>query len=256
MTTGSALSLSESCAVVVGVGASQGIGAAVCRRAAREGYRVYVVGRTQAKLDQVVAEITQQGGQAVACCVDATNAAKIAGLFAAIAAEQPTIDLVVNNVGSNMPSRFLSTSPRFFDQMWRTTFLSGYLVSQQALALMLPQQHGTLIFTGASASLRGKPFFAAFTNGKAGLRAYIQAIAPVYRLHGIHIAHVIVDGMVDGDRINQFGFGVGRVIKWLLKGRQGGLSIEAIAESYWQIHQQSSALWTQEIDLRPFKERF
>lgn len=246
----------QTCAVVVGVGASKGIGAAVCRRIAQEGLLVYVVGRTTSKLEQVVAEIRQVGGQAEAYTLDATDPVQIAGLFTAIANKQQRIELVVNNVGSNMPSRFLTTTASFFDQMWRTTFLSGYLVGQHALTAMLPHQTGTLIFTGASGSLRGKPFFAAFTNGKAGLRAYIQAIAPVYRLQGIHIAHIIIDGMVDGDRINQFGFGVGRLVKLVLKGLDGGLNVDAIAENYWQIHQQPRELWTQEIDLRPFKENF
>lgn len=249
-------SIQPHCAVVIGVGASQGIGAAVCRRIAQAGLLVYVVGRTASKLEQVVAEIQRAGGQAEAYTLDATSAEQIAGLFAAITAKQQVIDLVVNNVGSNMPSRFLSTTPKFFDQMWRHTFLSAYLVSQQALAAMLPQHTGTLIFTGASGSLRGKPFFAAFTNGKAGLRAYLQAIAPTYRAQGIHIAHVIIDGMVDGDRINQFGFGLGRLVKFALKGQDGGLDVDAIAENYWQIHQQPRDLWTQEIDLRPFKEKF
>lgn len=244
------------CAVVVGVGASKGIGAAVCRRIARENLLVYVVGRTPGKLNQVVKEIEQAGGQAVAYTLNAMDPTQIAELFNAIAAKQQHIDLVVHNVGSNMPSRFLSTTEKFFDQMWRTTFLSAYVVSQQALTAMLPQQNGTLIFTGASASLRGKPFFAAFTNGKAGLRAYVQAIAPSYRTQGIHIAHVIIDGMVNGDRVNQFGFGLGRVIKLALKGLDGDLNVDAIAENYWQIHQQPHNLWTQEIDLRPFKENF
>lgn len=246
----------HTCAVVIGVGASQGIGAAVCRRAAQAGLLVYVVGRTASKLDQVVAEIRKAGGKAESYVLDATSAEQIAALFATISAKQQVIELVVNNVGSNMPSRFLSTTPKFFDQMWRHTFLSAYLVSQQAFAAMSPQQSGTVIFTGASGSLRGKPFFAAFTNGKAGLRAYLQAIAPTYRAQGIHVAHVIIDGMVDGDRINQFGFGLGQLVKLVLKGREGGLNVDAIAENYWQIHQQPRDLWSLEIDLRPFKEKF
>lgn len=244
------------CAVVIGVGASQGIGAAVCRRIAQEGRLVYVVGRTLSKLNIVVGEIESAGGQAQAVALDATDANQIAALFATIAQQNQLIDLVVNNVGSNMPSRFLSTTTKFFDQMWRNTFVSAYWVSQHALAAMQPQQSGTLIFTGASGSLRGKPFFAAFSNGKSGLRAYIHAIAPYYRTQGIHVAHVIIDGMVDGDRINQFGFGLGRVLKLGMKGLDGGLNVDAIAENYWQIYQQSSDLWTLEIDLRPFKEGF
>jgi NAD(P)-dependent dehydrogenase (short-subunit alcohol dehydrogenase family) len=251
----SAISL-DHCAVVVGVGAAQGIGAAVSRRMAREGLWVHVVGRTANTLQAVVADIQQSGGQATAHCVDATNEQQVAALFADLQAHYPPIAVVVHNVGSNMPSRFLTTTPRFFDQMWRFTFLSGFLVSQQAITAMLPQQKGSLIFTGASGSMRGKPFFAAFTTGKSALRAYSQALAAEFASQGIHVAHVVIDGMVDGDRINQFGFGLGRMVRWALKGRQGALNVDAIADNYWQIHQQDRALWTQEIDLRPFKERF
>ncbi len=244
------------CAVIIGVGATQGIGAAVCRRAAQAGLLVYVVGRTQSKLDDVVSEITKNGGKALAHVLDATQGDQIAALFAQIKAQSQIIDLVVNNVGSNMPSRFLTTQAKFFDQMWRLTFLSGFLVSQQAIAVMQAQGHGTLLFTGASASLRGKPFFAAFTTGKGSLRAYVHAIAAEYAPHGIHIGHIIIDGMVDGDRINQFGFGLGRIIRLAMKGAGGALNVDAIADNYWQIHTQPRGLWTVETDLRPFKEKF
>lgn len=247
---------SRYCALVVGVGTPQGIGAAVCRRIAQEGIVVHVVGRTASKLQQVVRQIEQAGGRAELHTLDARNEQQIADLFAQIHKQGAPIGLVVHNVGSNMPSRFLSTSAQFFDDMWQMTFFSAFLVSQQALAVMQAQQFGTIIFTGASASLRGKPFFAAFTTGKAALRQYSHTLAQQYAAHGVHVAHVVIDGMVDGDRINQFGFGLGRVVKWLLKGRDGGLNVDAIAENYWQIHQQPRRLWTQEIDLRPFKEKF
>ena len=155
-----------------------------------------------------------------------------------------------------MPSRFLTTQAKFFDQMWRLTFLSGFLVSQQAIPVMQAQGHGTLLFTGASGSLRGKPFFAAFATGKGSLRAYVHAIAQEYARYNIHIGHIIIDGMVDGDRINQFGFGLGRIIRLVMKGAGGALNVDAIAEHYWQIHTQPRGLRTIETDLRPFKEKF
>lgn len=244
------------CVVVVGVGASQGIGAAVCRRAAQEGLLVYVVGRTESKLKQVVAEITAQGGAAQAYTLDATNEQQVAALFAHMAKQQQQPVCVVHNVGSNMPSRFLATPLSFFNQMWQHTFLSAFVVGQAAVQALLPYQQGTLIFTGASASLRGKPLFAAFTNGKGSLRLYSQLLAQNYASQGIHVAHVVVDGMVDGDRINRFAFGLGRVLKLVMKGRQGGLKVDEIADTYWHIHQQPAGVWTQELDLRPFKEKF
>lgn len=244
----------QRCAVVIGVGASQGIGAAVSRRIGREGLLVYVVGRTQEKLDRVVAEVQQAGGQAESYILDATKASQVEALFSHINARQQAIALVVHNVGSNMPSRFLKSSLSFFDSMWRLTFLSGFLVGQQAVKTMQQQGKGTLIFTGASASIRGKPYFAAFTTGKAALRAYAQGLAKELNPQNIHIAHVVVDGMVDGERINQAGFGLGRILRQMRGG--GGLNIEAIAENYWMLHQQAKPLWTHELDLRPYSEKF
>ncbi|MGO3384511.1 MAG: SDR family NAD(P)-dependent oxidoreductase, partial [Acinetobacter guillouiae] len=135
-----------------------------------------------------------------------------------------------------------------------STFLSAFLVSQQALKIFEQQQYGTLIFTGASASLRGKPFFAAFTMGKSALRTYVLHLAQMYKPQNIHVAHIIVDGMVDGDRVNKAVFGLGRLLR-LTRGT-GGLNIEAIAENYWMLYQQKRDLWTHELDLRPYQEKF
>lgn len=242
------------CAVVVGVGASQGIGAAVCRRIAREGLLVYVAGRSVEKLDKVVAEIRQQGGAAERYVLDASKTAEVDALFRQIAKRQQVLALVVHNVGSNMPSRFLSSSLHFFDRMWRLTFVSGYLVGQRATRLMLKQQHGTLIFTGASASLRGKPYFAAFTSGKSALRAYAQGLAKRLDAENIHVAHVVIDGVVDGDRVNKALYGLGDWFRRLWG--KGGLSIESIADNYWMLHQQAKPVWIHELDLRPLGERF
>lgn len=242
------------CAVVVGVGASKGIGAAVCRRIAREGLLVYVAGRSVEKLNKVVDEIRQQGGMAERYVLDASKTAEVDALFRQIAKRQQRLDLVVHNVGSNMPSRFLSSSLPFFDRMWRLTFLSAYLVGQRASSLMLKQQQGTLIFTGASASLRGKPYFAAFTIGKSALRAYAQGLAKILHTENIHVAHVVIDGVVDGDRVNRALYGLGN---WFRRFRgSGGLNIESIADNYWMLHQQSKPVWIHELDLRPLGETF
>jgi short-subunit dehydrogenase len=247
---------SPSAAIVFGVGAVQGIGAAVSRRIARQGLTVHIAGRTQSKLDEVVADIQATGGTAIAHVLDATNSDQVAALFATVSTAGLPLALVVNNVGSNMPARFLHSKAKFVDQMWRLTFLSGFLVSLHALPILRAQGHGTLLFTGASASIRGKPMFAAFTTGKASLRAYVYAIAAEAAADNIHIGHIVIDGMVDGDRINNFGGGTGRVLRYAMKGKGGALNIDAIADTYWQIHTQPRGLWTIETDLRPFKEKF
>lgn len=248
--------VTQPCAVVVGVGAVQGIGGAVSLRCAREGLYVYVAGRTADKIEQVVAQIRQEGGQASAYVIDSTKPHEVQALFQHITDEQRVPQLVVHNVGGNTPSRFLHTQASFYEHMWRTAFFAGALVGQEAVRRMLPLGRGTIIFTGASASLRGKPMFAAFSSGKASLRNFAQSLDREFRGQGLHIAHVVIDGAVDGDRINQMGFGVGRIVRSLVKGVAGSLKPEAIADNYWNLHMQPPEAWTFELDLRPFKEKF
>ena len=132
------------CAVIIGVGASKAIVAAVCRRIAREGLLVYVVGRTAHKVESIAAEIQQAGGQVIAHILDATNLTQVSALFADIAAKNQIVDLTINIVGRHTPSHSLRTSTKFFDLMRRMTIFSDFLVSQQAILAMLPQQKGTL----------------------------------------------------------------------------------------------------------------
>lgn len=246
----------QHCAIVVGVGASKGIGAAVCRRIAQEGLLVYIVGRTASKLDIIADEISAQGGKAMVRIVDSTKPAQVDALFQEIIDNKQVIDLVVHNVGSNMPSRFLTTSPNFLEQMWRATFYSGFLFGQAAIKAFLAQQHGTLLFTGASGSMRGKPYFAAFTTGKSALRNYIQGLVQEFSASNIHIAHIVIDGIVDGDRVNNFAYGLGRLVRWYKGGAKASLNVDDIADNYWQLHQQSKEFWSNELDLRPFLEKF
>lgn len=247
-------SKTRDCAVIIGIGASQGIGAAVCHRFAKEGLKVYVAGRTFQKIEAVAAEIHTKGGEATAFRLDAEDIHQVQALFDTISSQNERITAVIHNVGGNIPSIFLRSPLSFFNDMWQSTFLSAYLVSQSSLRIFKEQNHGTLIFTGASASLRGKPFFAAFTMGKSALRAYALNLAQIYKTQGIHIAHVIIDGMVDGDRVNKALFGLGRLAR-LTRGT-GGLNLNAIAENYWMLYLQSPELWTHELDLRPYQEKF
>lgn len=248
------LSFKKKCAIVFGVGAQKGIGAAICRRVAREDIKVYVVGRTKSKLDLVVREINSKGGRAEAYVVDTTDEKQVNNFFKIVEDENLILDLVVHNVGGNYPSRFLHTSLDFFDSMWKSVYLSGFHVGQYATQMMQRQKQGTVLFTGASASLRGKPFFAAFTLGKAAIRNYVQGLSTLLKESNIHVGHIIIDGVVDGDRVNHAVWGLGGLFRRFKPS--GGLNIDAIAESYWQIYQEPKAIWTQEIDLRPYKEKF
>lgn len=252
----SAISHSRHCAIVVGVGSRAGIGGAVAHRFASAGLHVYVVGRTQTKLDAVVQDIRAAGGSATAVINRLRDETEIHSLFAQVMAEGHELDAVIYNAAFvNAPRRFISTPAEFVEANWRLTCLAGFMVGKAALQHMQAQAHGTLIFTGATASLRGKPLFAAFASAKAALRSFAQSFALEGAPLGVHVAHVIIDGGVEGDRIKTAYFGLGRAMV-LAKGGQGCLLPDQIADNYWQIHAQQRGAWTHELDLRPFKEAF
>lgn len=241
-------------ALIFGAGAQPGIGAAIASRAAQEGYRVYVTGRSRDKLDATVAAMTAAGGQAQAMTVDVAHPEQIDAAFAAVAEAGCRLELVVHNVGSNRPCAFLDLTPAWLEAAWVNDCRSGFLVGQHAIRAMLEQAdlgngRGTVLFTGASASLRGKAHFAAFAQAKAGLRMLAQALAREYGPQGIHVAHVIIDGLVDGARLR-------RHLSELVdaQGPDGALDPAAIADAYWAVHTQQRSAWTQELDLRPYKE--
>jgi NAD(P)-dependent dehydrogenase (short-subunit alcohol dehydrogenase family) len=237
-------------AVVVGVGPSRGLGAALARRFAREGFLVYVVGRTEAKLQQVAEAIIRDNGRAVPWVADATLEADVVRLFETVARDSVP-EAVVYNVDRNARAPLLETGADLFEDLWRKNCLGGFLVGREAVRTFLPRQRGTLIFTGATASLRARPPFTAFSAAKTGLRALAQGMAREFGPQGIHVAHVVIDGVIDGERARrQFPEFV------QAKGEDGLLDPEAIAETYWALHRQSPSAWTHEIDLRPYSENF
>lgn len=237
-------------AVVVGVGPRQGLGAALARRFAREGLHVFISGRTAQKLDSVAEEIRASGGQATLVVADAAVESDVQHLFA-YASQQHQVDLVAYNVDRNVSAALLETDLLLFEQLWRQNCLGGFLVGREAVKHLLPQQHGSLFFTGATASLRARPPFTAFAAAKAGLRALAQGMAREFGPQGIHVVHVIIDGVIDGDRARaQFPEFV------RAKGDDGLIDLGAIAETYWSLHCQHKSAWTHELDLRPYKEPF
>lgn len=241
-------------AVVVGVGAEEGVGAAVGRRFAREGYHVLLGGRTREKLDLSVAAIAAAGGSSEAVVMDATCEASVVALFDRAMAPgegRAPADAVIFNAGNNAFLDFRTLSAKQFEDFWRVGCFAGFLVGREAARRLVPLGRGTVIFTGASGSLRGKPGFAHFAAAKAGLRMIAQSMAREYGPLGIHVAHAVIDGGINGARLKS------RIPDLVAKrGEDGLLSVEAIAETYWQIHRQPRAAWTLEIDLRPFKEPF
>ena len=242
--------LSQGTAVVVGVGAETGLGAGLARRFAREGLRVVVAGRTRERLRATAASICSSGGSVVVKVADVSREANVIALFDEAAGEND-LELVVYNVGNNFAAPALETQTKLFEDLWRQNALGGFLVGREAVRQFAPRQRGTILFTGATASLRARPPFLAFASAKAALRAVAQGLAREFGPQGIHVAHVVIDGAIQGEYA---------AIKFAdyvrSKGENGLLSVEAIAEAYLVLHRQPASAWTHELDLRPFKEPF
>ena len=242
--------MSTPSAVIVGVGAEQGLGAALCRLLGNKGYHVVIAGRTPAKIDKVAETIKASGGSAEAVETDATDEAAVVRLFEHAFAPRDGIaapDFIVFNAGINRPIGFRDLTAAQFEEFWRICCFGGFLVGREGARHLTPLGRGTVIFTGASASLRGKAGYAQFAASKAGLRMISQSMAREFGPLGLHVAHTIIDGGIDGERLRS---------RRPDMDASGLLNIDAIAESYWHIHRQHPSAWTQELDLRPYKENF
>ena len=237
-------------AVVIGVGAVEGLGGYLARGSAGEDLHVFVAGRTQEKLAAVVTAIEADGGSATAVVTDTTDQEQVQALIAAAELRGP-IDLALYNAGNNMPGHFLEMDADYFEACWRVTCYGGFLFSQAALRVMVPRGQGALLFTGASASMRGRPFFAAFTTAKAALRMLSQSLAREFGPQGIHVAHVVVDGVIGGDLIRER---YPQVVERL--GGDGLVGLAGLAQAYMYLYNQPRNAWTQELDMRPHKERW
>ncbi|HMR31735.1 MAG TPA: SDR family NAD(P)-dependent oxidoreductase [Geminicoccaceae bacterium] len=241
-------------ALVVGVGAARGLGAALGRRFAAAGHHVLLAGRTAAKLGEAVRGIEAAGGSAEAVVADATRQDDVVGLFdraSAPTAGHDAVDLVVFNAGDNRRAGLRDTDAELFEAFWRVGCLAGFLVGREAARRMAPLGRGTVIFTGATGSLRGGAGFAAFAAAKAGLRMVAQSMAREFGPQGLHVAHVVIDGGIDGERLRR-----AFPERAAAAAEDGLLDPDAIAETYWQIHRQPRSAWTHELDLRPFREPF
>jgi NAD(P)-dependent dehydrogenase (short-subunit alcohol dehydrogenase family) len=236
---------------VVGVGPSRGTGAAAARRFAREGLHVFLAGRTAERLEALAKEIEAAGGRATALVADATRPEDVARLLDRAQGAGASLDLVLYNAGNNRLRPLLEMSDAFFEDTWRLVCFGGFLVGRETARRMLPQGSGTILFTGATASLRARPPFTAFASAKAALRALAHGMAREFGPRGLHVAHVVIDGGIDGDQLNsafpQFKE---------QRGSDGMLQPDAIADAFWSLHAQHPSAWTLELDLRPYKEPF
>jgi len=236
--------------LVVGVGASLGLGAAISRRFAAGGYPVVVAGRNAEKLKATAAEL-EASGATVASVVGDAASAQDARRFVAAAEALAPLSLAVHNAGGNQPSPFLRVSAEVFEQHWREHVLGAFHLGQAAVPVLLEHGGGSLIFTGASGSLRGKANFAPFAAAKAGLRNLAQSIAREFGPQNIHVGHVVVDGGIAGERLLTRVPGLAKQ-----RGPDGMLNIDAIADAYWFMHHQQRSAWTLELDVRPWAESF
>jgi NAD(P)-dependent dehydrogenase (short-subunit alcohol dehydrogenase family) len=236
--------------LVAGVGALEGLGAAIARRFGREGYPVLIAGRNEEKLRATEAALKAEG-LTVAAAVGDVSKAEDARRFVAEAQKLGPLAVAVQNAGSNRPSPFLKLTEAEFEAHWREHALGAFQVAQAALPVLLARGEGSLFFTGASGSLRGKANFAPFAAAKAALRNLSQSLAREFGPQGIHVGHVVVDGGIEGERL------LTRMPQLKdQRGPDGMLNIDAIAEAYWAMHTQHRSAWTLELDVRPWAETF
>lgn len=242
--------MTERKAILV-MGAGDATGGAIAKRFAREGYVACVARRHVEKLAPLVADIEAEGGTAYAFGCDARVEEQVIELFAGIERDVGPLEVVIFNIGANVQFSITETSERVYRKVWEMAALSGFLTGREAAKAMLPRGRGTIIFTGATASLRGGSGFCAFAGAKFALRALAQSMARELGPKGIHVAHPIIDGAIDTAFIRD-----NFPERYALKEQDGILNPEHIAEQYWQIHCQPRDSWTHELDLRPWMETF
>ena len=207
-----------------------------------------MAGRTLSRLQERAREIEQAGGKATAVCADSSDEEQIIELFKKAGSD---ISLAVYNAGNNFPGQIIDMNAAYFENSWKSCCFGGFLFGREALRYMVPNRKGTILFTGASASLRGRSNFGAFNSAKAGLRTLAQAMAKEYGPNGIHVGHLVVDGAIAGEKI------MNRIPNFEEKIDQGQLiNLEGIVDGYVFLYKQSAQAWTFELDLRTSKEKW
>lgn len=237
--------------VALVIGAGDATGGAIARRFAREGYTACVTRRSLDKLQPLLAQIKAEGGTAHGFASDARKEEEVIALIGQIESSIAPIEVLVFNIGANAPSSILEETARKYFKIWEMACLGGFLNGREVAKRMVQRGRGTIIFTGATASLRGSANFAAFSGAKMALRALAQSMARELGPRGLHVAHVVIDGAIDTAFIRD-----NFPERYALKEQQGIVNPEHIADSYWMLHQQPRDAWTHELDLRPWTEKF
>lgn len=230
-------------AIVMGAGPELGLGAQLCKRFAGLGLHVFAAGRTREKLDKVVSMIEADGNRASAHVADAANEADVIRLFDEAVAAGP-LSVGIYNAGNNTPGRIVDMEASYFENSWRTGCYGGFLFARETVKRMRGSG-GALLFTGASASLRGRAGFGAFNSAKGALRNLAQALAKECGPENIHVGHVIVDGAINGEKIRTRRPEIAERL-----GDEGMIGIDGIVDAYEFLYRQPASAWTFEVDLR------
>lgn len=231
------------------IGAGDATGSAIARRFAREGYIACVTRRSEDKLAPLLEQIRSEGGEAYGFGSDARKEEEMVALVQKIEAEIAPIEVAIFNIGANVRYGITETTARVYFKVWEMACFGGFLMGREAARVMLPRGRGTIIFTGATASLRGRDGFAAFAGAKHALRALAQSMARELWPKGIHVAHPVVDGAIDTEFIRS-----NFPERYATKDQGGIVNPDHIADLYWQLHMQPRDAWTHETEIRPWME--
>jgi NAD(P)-dependent dehydrogenase (short-subunit alcohol dehydrogenase family) len=237
--------------VCVVIGAGDATGGAIARRFAREGLVACVTRRQADKLAPLIERIRADGGEAHGFGSDARKEDEMRALVAHIEAEIAPIEVAVFNIGANVRFPIVETTAQVYRKVWEMAAFAGFLTGREAARHMLPRQRGTILFTGATASVRGGDGFSAFAGAKHALRALAQSMARELGPKNIHVAHVVIDGTIDANFIRGMRPDVDE-----MRERDAILSPDAIAAAYVMLHRQHRSAWTHEMDLRPWVEKW
>ncbi|WP_173910631.1 SDR family oxidoreductase [Acinetobacter sp. Marseille-Q1618] len=237
--------------VALVIGAGDATGGAIAKRFAKGEYTTCMTRRNADKLQPLIEEIQQQGGEAYGFASDARKEEQVIELIEHIESNIGAIDVLIFNIGANVPCSILDETARKYFKIWEMACFAAFLVGREVAKRMVTRQQGTIIFTGATAGLRGSAYFAAFAGAKHALRALAQSMARELGPQNIHVAHIVVDGAIDTEFIETTFPEI-----YAKKDQDGILNPDHIAENYWHVAQQPRDAWTHELDLRPWMEKW
>jgi len=236
---------------IIVIGAGDALGGAIAKRFAREGYAAVIVRRHADQLEDLAGAIRDAGGEVHPVGLDARKEEDVVALFQRVEAEIAPVEVCVFNIGANVRFPIVETTARVYFKVWEMAAFAGFLAGREAARHMTPRGRGTILFTGATASVRGSVGFSAFSGAKHALRALAQSMARELGPKGVHVAHTIIDGAIDTQWIAE-----NFPERYKLKAEDGILNPDHIADAYWGLHAQPRDAWTHELDLRPWMETF